>query len=358
MKYKNPGQNLPNRFLLFCNALLLCGLFFFPGCKPAIGTNLKKHSINFIAMGTYITMSAYGDQAGKALDLSEEKIKELEDLWSVSYEKSEIYRVNNSRGETTQISTETEELLEFALAMAEKTEGAFEPTIYPVVDAWGFTSHQYRIPEKEELAGLLKNTGYKKVCLSDGNIHLPDGVKLDLGAVAKGYAGDMVVDLLKQQGITSALLDIGGNIQLIGKKPDGGKWRIGIRNPFDDGETIGIVEAEDCTVITSGGYERYFTGEDGKKYHHIINPATGYPAESGLASVTIVAKKGRLADVLSTALFVMGLEQATGYWRQHQNFDMILITENGGIHITKSLSDRFSTNGGTSPAVIDTIDAQ
>ena len=157
-------------------------------------------------------------------------------------------------------------------------------------------------------------------------LSLAEGVQIDLGAVGKGYTGDIVASLLKERGVTSALLDIDGNIHMVGSRPDGSKWTLGIRNPFADGR-VGVLEAEECAVVTSGGYERYFIGEDGERYWHILDPKTGYPAESGLASVTIISKEGRLCDVLSTAVYVMGLENAEEYWKENGGLEMLLVTE-------------------------------
>lgn len=193
------------------------------------------------------------------------------------------------------------------------------------------------------MTDLLHNVGYGKVLLEENFVTLPDGMQLDLGAVGKGYTGDILSGLLKEQGVTSALLDIGGNIQMIGRKPDGSRWRLGIQNPFGEG-SLGVLESEDGAVVTSGNYERYFMGDDGKQYGHIIDPFTGKPAESGLASVSIIAKEGKLCDALSTAVYVMGPEKATEYWRENGGFDMLLITENGQIYLTEGIKNDFILN--------------
>ena len=294
-------------------------------------------------MGTYMTLTAYGESAEEALTLSEDRIKELESLWSVTDENSDIYTVNQNGGIPTEIHEETAEILQFALDMAHRTNGALDPTIFPVVTAWGFISGEYQIPAADELTGLLKNVDYEKVLLEENFVTLPDGMQLDLGAVGKGYTGDIIAELLKEQGVTSALLDIGGNIQMVGRKPDGSRWRLGIQNPFGEG-SLGILESEDSAVVTSGNYERYFVGEDGKQYGHIIDPSTGYPAESGLASVSIMAKEGKLCDALSTAIYVMGLNGATEYWQENGNFEMLLITDEKEIYLTEGIKDDFILN--------------
>lgn len=306
------------------------------------------------AMGTYMKLTAYGEQAERALELSKDKIKELEALWSVTDENSDIYKVNHSDGRPIPISRETGEVLSFALNMAGETEGALEPTVFPIVTAWGFISGDYRIPDKEELEGLLQYVDYKKVSLEKNQVTLPERMELDLGAVGKGYTGDILSELLKEQGITSALLDIGGNIQMIGRKPDGSRWRLGIQNPFGEG-SVGVLESGDGAVVTSGNYERYFIGEDGEQYGHIIDPSTGYPADSGLASVTIIAKEGKLCDALSTAVYVMGLEKGSEYWRETGSFEMLLVTDENEIYLTEGIEDDFSLSADFSHGEIHVI---
>lgn len=227
--------------------------------------------------------------------------------------------------------------------MAEETDGALDPTIYPVLTAWGFTTEEKRVPSDAEITALLENVGYERIRLEDTTVQLDSGMMLDMGAVGKGYAGDLTTQVLKGNGITSALLDLGGNIQAIGTKPDGSPWRLGLRDPFSDG-TLGVLEISNRAVVTSGAYERYFIGEDGTIYGHIIDPTTGYPAKSGLASATVIADEGRLCDALSTSLYVMGAESAIEYWQQYQNFDMILITEDGEIYLTDGITGQFTLN--------------
>ena len=327
-------------------ALFLSLSFLFCGCTGKItdgaGADEKvKETKNVFAMNTYITLTAYGEKAGTALDEAEDRIKNLESLLSVTDENSEIYAVNHSGGTPVRLSSDTERVLSFALDMAQKTNGALEPTIYPVLTAWGFTTESYQIPAQEKINQLMQSVDFQKVKIDNHTLTLPDGMQLDLGAVAKGYAGDEIASLLKSKGITSAIINLGGNVQTIGTRPDGSMWRVGLRAPDADGH-IGILEVSDCAVITSGGYQKYFTGEDGQQYHHIIDPATGRPAERGLVSVTVIGKEGKLCDALSTALFVMGSENAIAYWKQHSNFEMILLTDKKEIYITEGLENHFT----------------
>lgn len=306
-------------------------------------------------MDTYMTFTAYGMDAEAAVLAAEDKIRELEALWSVTDENSDIYAVNHSAGQTVTIDQKTAELVSFALDMAEKTNGVLEPTIYPVLTAWGFTTGENRIPTEIELAGLLDKVGYEKVKLNENQIQTEPGSMIDMGAVGKGYAGDEAAQVLRERGITAALLDIGGNIQAIGTKPDGSDWRVGLKDPFS-GNVLGIFQISDMAVVTSGNYERFFVGDDGKTYGHIVDPATGRPVENGIASVSIIASEGKLCDALSTALFVMGLEQAKEYWRQHKDYEMILIMEDGNIYLTEGIRDRFSLNSDYKDMNINVID--
>lgn len=222
-------------------------------------TDPEPESAEFFAMDTYITVTVYGDKS--TLSETENRVKELEKLLSVTDENSEIYAINH--GSTVELSSDTKNVISFALDMANATNGALEPTIYPVLKAWGFTTNNYRIPESDEISRLLRNVGYERVNITDNSLSLPQDMELDLGAVAKGYAGDEAIKVLKEHGVTSALINLGGNVQTVGTKPNGDLWRVGLKAPWSEGN-IGVLEISDSAVITSGNYQRYFTGEDGK----------------------------------------------------------------------------------------------
>lgn len=335
------NRHLVGACILIAALCLNGGSLLFAKFKCSRDASSNQITTELFAMDTYITMTAYGRDAETALSDAEDKLIELEQLWSVTDPDSDVYAINHSDGQPVSVSEETAELLSFALQMAEETNGALEPTIYPVLTAWGFTTEENRVPSDAEITELLKNVGYERIRQEDTTVQLESGMMLDLGAVGKGYAGDLGAQVLKDNGITSALLDLGGNIQAVGTKPDGSPWRLGLRDPFSDG-TLGVLEISNQAVVTSGAYERYFIGEDGKQYGHIIDPTTGHPAESSLVSATVIADEGRLCDALSTSLYVMGTEHAIEYWRQHQNFEMILITEDGEIYLTDGVADSFA----------------
>ncbi|MBQ8172241.1 MAG: FAD:protein FMN transferase [Oscillospiraceae bacterium] len=292
-------------------------------------------------MDTVMNVTVYGDNSEKLVQQAGNMLDNMSVLWSVTDENSEIYAINHSGGGTVDISAETSELIRFALEMDGLTDGALDVTLYPVIKEWGFTTGEYKIPSEERLYQLLKYTGTQNVILAENSVTVAEGTEIDLGAVAKGYAGDKLYKYLTENGVTSALLDLGGNIHAIGVSPDGSPWRLGVRSPDGNGN-VAVLEISDMAAVTSGGYERYFIGDDGKRYCHIIDPATGCPADSGLASATIVGRHGALCDALSTAVYVMGAEKAEALWRKIGGFDMILITDGGDMLITEGLKDVLS----------------
>lgn len=308
------------------------------GCAPAPTQAQPTAERTFFAMDTVMTLRLYGGGDGALLDEAEGRVGELEALWSVTDEGSEVCALN--RDGKAALSRPTAELLDTALGMCERTDGALDISIYPVLRAWGFTTGEYAVPDDGAIAALLPLVDYTRVGWDGAYASLPSGMEIDLGSVAKGYTGDELSRLLKGSGVTSAMLDLGGNIQAVGAKPDGSPWRVGIRDPEGDGN-VGVVEVTDKAVVTSGGYERYFE-EDGVRYWHILDPKTGRPARSGLASVTVVGESGVLCDALSTALFVTGLDGALAHWRQHRDFEAVFVCEDGSVTITAGLEDSFA----------------
>ena len=326
---------LPWGLLIFCLTL--------SGCGPS--WEKEEAETGFFAMNTLMTFTAYGENAQEALSEARAQVERAEGLWSVTDENSEIWQANHSGGKAVPVSEETARLVSFALGMAQETDGALDPTVYPVLAAWGFTTQEKRVPQKEEIDGLIGLVDHEKILLDGNLLTVPEGMALDFGAVAKGYAGDLASQTLRSYGIESAILSLGGNVQTVGGRPDGSEWRIGIRSPWEDG-TLGTLRVRDCAVVTSGGYENYFTDENGNIYWHILDPDTGYPADTGLVSVTVICQDGRVGDALSTALFVMGAEKAEDYWREAGNFEMILVTEDRRLLVTEEAAGYFRQDGG------------
>lgn len=329
-------------------ALLLAGIL--TGCSAPAEEMQQPVERSLFAMNTYMTFTAYGEDAQAALQEAEECIQQVEGLWSVTDEDSEIYQANHSGGQPVTVSEETAQIISFALEMAQRTGGALDPTIYPVLTAWGFTTDSKQVPSQQQIAQLLEQVGYDRIQINGSELTVPDGMELDLGAVGKGYTADLVTEILRRHGVTSALISLGGNIQSIGSRPDGSDWRLGIRAPWESGN-LGVLTVSDAAVVTSGGYENYFDDEQGNIYWHILDPSTGYPADSGLQSVTIVGREGRMCDALSTALFVMGAQSAEQYWRENGGFEMLLVTDSGEILITEGIAENFTLNEGRTETV-------
>lgn len=309
---------------------------FLVSCAPA-AKDAPRAERSFFAMDTYISMTACGDGADAALAEVQERIHAAERRLSVTLPDSEIHRLN-AAGDAD-VSPETADLLRFALSMSDETDGAFHPALYPVLTAWGFTTPTQRVPSDEEIAALLPLTDLSRISVTGNHVTLTPGTELDFGAIAKGAAGEDAIQFLKSRGIPSALVNLGGNVQTLGARPDGSPWRVGLASPWG-AEYLGLLESKDEAIVTSGSYQRFFEA-DGKKYHHILDPASGRPAESGLVSATVVTQNGARTDALSTALFVMGAEKAAGFWRRKRNFDFLLITTGKEILITAPLAKRF-----------------
>lgn len=318
------------------SAALLSAAFLLTGCSGAPAQ--EPESATFFAMDTAMDFTVYGDAA--LLDEAETLIGSLEEQVSVTDEHSDIYAIDHTGSGS--LSGNAAELMEQALELCRRTGGALDISVYPIVRAWGFTTGSYQIPDEETIQSLLPLVDYTQIqCdAATGVVTLPEGMEIDLGSVAKGYAGQLAAQMLRNSGVESALLNLGGNVQTVGAKPDGSPWQIGIKDPQGE-DAMMVLSVEDQAVVTSGGYERYFE-QDGQTYWHVMDPSTGHPADSGLISVTIVGDEGVVCDGLSTALFVMGLEKAADLWAQSCDFEAVFVTASGEVYITEGLRDRFA----------------
>jgi thiamine biosynthesis lipoprotein len=321
---------------LLC-ALLALSLLTLPGCKR----DPEPVEFSTFAMDTMMSFTLYGDKEKCAIARSTIGmiLSDYEAALSATREDGGIAKVNRADGQPVELGSP--QLLERTLELCEVTGGALDITAYPAVKAWGFTQEEHQVPSPAELAELVEKIDYTAIKLEGDTVTLPAGVEIDLGAVAKGYVGDV---LAGQIGLTSALLDLGqSTIVAVGSKPQGTPWRIGVVDPTRPGSYFAVVELEDCAMGTSGGYQRYFE-QDGITYWHILDPDTAAPARSGLASVTVVSPSALTCDGLSTALFVMGLEDGAQFWRDHPelDFEAVFVTETGEIYRTAGLEGRFS----------------
>ena len=303
---------------------------------------------SFTAMNTYMTVKSYGKGAAAANERVRQEVERLESILSTTIESSDVYKINNSDVEEITVSAETAFLIEWGADFYKMTGSAFNPALYPVIREWGFTTGEYKVPEAGRIQELLEFTDFSAVVepvettASTTVISRPAGLQLDFGAIGKGYAGDKAIEILKNAGLKSALLDFGGNIQVLGSKPDGSDWTVGVKNPWG-GQPVAAVKLRDACMITSGGYERFFIGEDEKKYIHIFDSKTGRPVENDLESVTIICREGIYGDALSTSLFVMGLDKAIDFWQQRgRDFDFVIITKDRGLVYSASLEKSIS----------------
>lgn len=317
---------------LCCLLAALCLLL--TGC----GTKETAFEADVFAMDTVTHLQVWGDET--VLRQAEQLLYDLEANYSVTREGSLLSRM--AAGERVTLTEAEWDLLSRAVALSEATDGAYDPTIYPVVRLWGFTTDSQRVPTQARIQDALTHVGLDHLYLKEGTAQLEDGAALDFGGILKGYAAERILDLLTERQVTAACVSLGGNVQTYGTKPDGSPWRIGIRDPWNGDATLGVLTVEGTmAVVTSGSYQRYFE-ENGTVYHHIMDPETGFPADSGLVSVTIVCDSGLKADGLSTALFVMGLEEATRFWRDHRDFEAVFATEDGNIYVTEGIFADFS----------------
>ena len=349
------------RGVTLCIALLIS--------LTACGPKYEEMSTTIFAMDTVMNLKLYHAEPAGAVEGmfngGVESIYDYERLFSATAEGSDVHNINANGGEIVPVSEVTADVLRQAMALSERTDGALDITAYPAVKAWGFTTGEYRVVDEAERDELVSNIDYTKVellgaysALPEGMteenmqglvdyerfldtgelVRIPEGMQLDLGAVAKGYVGDRLAEEMKGY---PALLDLGqSTIAAIGTKPDGSPWRIGIQDPAGS-DYLGVLELVDQSMGSSGNYQRWFE-ENGVRYGHIIDPDTAAPAQSGLAGVTVVSDSALLCDGLSTALFVMGLEDAADHWREYRDFEAIFIEDSGKITITAGLKESFS----------------
>ena len=321
--------------------IIICILF----CGCQIKNDMAE--IQMFAMDTFIDLKAQGENGEKALLEAEKEINRLEKLFSPTIEQSEIFVINQyAAKQTVTVSKDTFDLIEKAKEYCNITEGAFDITIAPVVKAWGFTEEVKRVPSDEEIQQKLQLVDNNKLHIDKQNstVYLEnENMSIDVGGIAKGYASNKVNEILKKNGVSSAVISLGGNVSVTGKRPDGTKWRIAVQDPMNSEGYVGILNVEDTSVITSGVYQRFFE-QNGKKYHHIIDTKTGKPTQNGLLSVTIVCDNGAMADALSTSVMVAGLQKGSELWRKLDNFGMIVITDSNEMYISEDIEDIFEVS--------------
>ena len=332
------------RGILISFLILICILC---GCTNEVNDVKKtpEATRELFAMDTIMSITVYGDKCEAAADEAVNEIKRLDELLSVGNDNSEVSKINTSGSGI--LSEDCRILTEEALEIYRTTGGAYDMTVYPLMKLWGFIGNNPSLPDDKDIQNVCKIIGSDKLSFDGKKLTIGKNQGIDFGGIAKGYTSSKIMDIFKKYDVVSGIVSLGGNVQCYNKKPDGSLWKCGITDPSDPGNSgslLGIVQGNDIAVITSGGYERYFSDENGKTYHHIMDPSTGYPAESDLSSVTVVSGNGMLADGLSTACFVMGKDKALEYWRSYgKDFELILYTADKRLYITEGLKNSFSS---------------
>lgn len=296
------------------------------------------------ALGTIIDFNITAGGSEEVVDQMIAELNRIEAKMSVNIEESEIMALNQMAGvESFEVSKELYDLIETSIYYGRVSSGGFDISLGPIIDLWGIGTEAERVPESSEIEPLLGLVGYNKIQLLDNNhIYLEEGMKLDLGGIAKGYAADQLVAIAKEGGITSGFINLGGNVVVIGEKEVDTPFNIGVQNPFDGRNAyIGFVSVSDMTVVTSGDYERYFDFE-GVRYHHLFDSITGYPSQSDVNGVSIVADSSMDADALSTAVFVLGVEEGIRLIEEMSGVECVVITVDNNLYMTDGFREVFT----------------
>ena len=319
---------------------------------PLLDKTAEKYEVTTYAMGSYVQQTVYGDAREAGAVAAADAVQALENKISWRVAGSDIQKLNDNAGKDwTTVSAETLGILEIAQDVAEKSGGAFDVTIAPISRLWDFDNERHEVPDDDMLRSLLPYVDYTglRLNVNERSASLKNlNTAVDLGAVGKGAACDAAVKAYEEAGVQAAIVSVGGSVGTYGEKPGGATWNVAVRNPNGDG-TLGSVSVASGFLSTSGSYEKCFT-LDGKTYHHLLDPATGYPAETGLVSVTVLSDSGARSDALSTACFVLGLEKGMALLAQY-GAEGIFIDENNTVTVTDGLKNRFTlTADGYTPA--------
>lgn len=359
---KNEQQTKKNRIILIVFLVLalvsIIAIFLFQ-TNYVSGQSSEESTASTFVMDTLVTQRAYGAGASEAMEQVNIAFAEYQDRLSLFEENSEIAKINASAGgQGVEVSAQTAALLQQAKDLAAKSENTFQVTIAPLTTAWGITTDHPRVLAQQEVDTLLPLVGDDKIQIAGTIATLPEkGMGIDLGAIAKGAACNVAEEIYEEYDVQSALLSIGGNIYVKGKLPSGKQYRVGFRDPNNDANSyIASFCMEDEVIAVSGGYERYFD-MDGKRYIHIIDPRTGFPAESDVISVGAITEDGAVADYYSTVLFVSGKERTLEYMKQ--GLKVVMLDTTNTLYVSASLRDSFKLNtGGETAYTVEFVETE
>lgn len=325
-------------------AMILCLVMMF---SLAACSETKESQRQVFAMDTVMNLIAYGPKAESGLSAAESVIRSMDAMLDPDLETSTTYAINNANGSNVSISGQVAKMLSTADVVYRQSNGALDLSIFPVIQRWGFHNGRYYVPTPEELASDLSMRCFDSMVLtsfpSSGSyaVSFPAGAQLSFAAVGKGNASENAISAMRNVGVTSGIVSMGGNVQTLGVKPDGTNWNIAVQDPNNPSTYLGVISVGETAVVTSGAYQRYFT-QNSKTYHHLINPESGNPINNTLSSVTIICEDGTMADCLSTAMFILGESKSLNYWRTYGGFEMILINKDKHITCTKGLIEKFT----------------
>lgn len=335
-------KHIKTCYKFICALLCLAMLLPLAACGET-----KESQREIFAMDTVMTLTAYGNYREAGLDAAQSVIHSMDSILDPELDTSITYAINNAQGANVSVTAQVANMLSTAKDVYDKSNGSLDLSLYPVIKLWGFVDGRYYVPTDTEISQALSLKAFDKMSLtsfpSSGSyaVSFPAGTQISFASVGKGCAADSAIDAMRQAGVTSGIVSLGGNVQTLGQKPNGDDWKIAIQDPNNTSSYLGVISVGETAVVTSGTYQRNFTS-NGKTYHHLINPKTGYPVTNSLLSVTIICDNGTLADCLSTAIFVLGETNGLNYWRNHGGFEMIMVNISNEIICTSGLIEEFT----------------
>lgn len=320
----------------------MVAMILLSGCtkdKETKKVNLDPTTETEFLLDTLVSITLYGDDSKYMKDLFD-LIEVYDERLDAHDEKSEVYRVN--KREIDSLSDELKELLEQSFEYSELSNGYYDVTIAPLVDLWDIQNQPTSIPSEEEIEKAKQKVDYKNIAIDGSNIVFKSrDTKIDLGGIAKGYIADKLVEALKNMGVERAVINLGGNVVVVGEKAPNVPFKVALQDPDElRGESLGVLSLSDESIVTSGIYERYVEIE-GVRYHHMINPFTGYPEDNNLKSVTIMSNSSTDGDALSTSVFLLGLEKGLELAESLEDVEAIIITKSNEIYTTTGIGESF-----------------
>ena len=326
-----------------CIVLCLATMLPLSGCGEA-----KMSQAQLFAMDTSITVTAYGKERERGISAAQSVIASMHNMLDPKLPTSTTYAINNAQGNSVVVSGQIATMLSTAKTVYDQSGGALDLSLYPLIKRWGFEDSKYYEPTAEEIAQDLARLCYDEMILTSFpasgsySVSFPSYAEISFASIAKGCAASNAIDAMRQAGVTSGIVSMGGNVQTLGMRPDGTKWEVAIQDPNFPQNYLGVISVGETSVVSSGAYQKNFTNLKGKTFHHILNPVSGYPTTNNLISATIICQDGTMADALSTAMYVLGETKALNYWRTYGGFEMILVRNDNHVICTKGLIEEFT----------------